>query len=102
MSQETCFSIPYLYEMSLDIICFKGAFNAMALKYRYLHNGGGQKLDQKRVKLCEQRLREAWYLFSLIEQKQRYIVPGPVSRGDTIEICLKFYHPKLKLEFSRR
>ena len=76
----------------------------MALKYGYLHNGGTkrERSDQTRLNICEQRLSEAWYLFSLLEQKQRYLVSGPVSRGDTVELSLKFYHPDLKLKFSRR
>ena len=60
---------------------------AMAQKYRYLHTGGytdkemmAAKTEKARIEICEQRLSEAWYLFSLLEQKQCYLVPGPVSR----------------------
>ena len=94
--------------MSLNLE-FRGAFAAMSQKYRYLHTGGfsdkemlAAKTEKARLVICEHRLSEAWYLFSLIEQKQRYLIDGPVSRGDTVEISLKFYHPRLKLEFCRR
>ena len=94
------FSIPLLYEMNLDIICFKGAFNAMSMKYKYLHSTG--QTDQDRNAVCEKRLSEAWHLYTLIEQMQRYLISGPVSRGDTVELSLKHYLPLLNLEFSKK
>ena len=93
------FSIPLLYEMSLDIICFKGAFNAMSMKYNYLHSAG--QGEQERYSVCEKRLIEAWHMYTLIEQMQRYMISGPVSRGDTIELSLKHYLPLLNLEFLK-
>ena len=45
---------------------------------------------------------EAWFLYSLIEQKGRFLVNGPVSRGDNLHVGLDFYHPILREKFSQR
>ena len=72
----------------------------MSMKYNYLHSAG--EGEQDRYLVCEKRLSEAWHMYTLIEQMQRYMISGPVSRGDTIELSLKHYLPLLNLEFSKK
>ena len=38
---------------------------------------------------------EGWFLYSLIEAKSRYLIDGPISRGDNLIISLEYYHPIL-------
>ena len=39
-----------------------------------------------RLTANEQRISNAWFLYSLIEQKGRFRVDGPVSRGEHLSI----------------
>ena len=45
---------------------------------------------------------EAWFLYSLIEQKGRFLVEGPVSREENLYISLEVYHPILREKFSQK
>ena len=45
---------------------------------------------------------DGWFLYSLLEQKGRYLIEGPVSRGKKLQTSLDHYHPLLKDAFSIR
>ena len=36
-SQETCFSLEYLWELTVEIICYKASFTAMTKKFEYMN-----------------------------------------------------------------
>ena len=69
----------------------------------YLHSAQHSDIvgNTERLEMYTMRLSEGFYLYSLVEQKQRYLIPGPVSRGDDVEESLS-YHPQRKIQFSRR
>ena len=77
------FSLELLYEFSLNILHYQASFSAMANHYHdfYLGNYTDLELEKassqkERVQICEKRLSEGWMLYSLLEIKQRYQIPG--------------------------
>ena len=108
-SRETCFTVEYLWEMTVDIMCFKASFSAMCEKFVLMHTGAiplhdiSDASDKKeRLVIYDKRINEAWFLYSLIEQKGRFLVDGPVSRGENLHIALEIYHPLLREKFSQK
>ena len=93
--------LSYMWECSIDLVVFKTNFQNMCLKYQYIHSVKHSQCDSDRLNIVPHRLSEAWYLYSLIEQKQRYLLPGPVSRGEEVEEALSHYHSDIRSEFSR-
>ena len=58
---------------------FLFSFTALAEAYIDFHLGHAEDLDiskETREALCEKRLAEGWFLYSLIEIKQRYLIEG--------------------------
>ena len=85
-------------------LVYKCSFEAICTKYIYKHSAVHSEVreDKDRVEIYTMCLTEGFYLYSLVEQKQRYLVPGPVSWGEEVEEALAYYHPLIKIEFSRR
>ena len=58
-------------------------FSAMANKYSALFLGGfsdaeleAAKDGKERMEICRKRITESWFLYSLLEMKQRYLLKG--------------------------
>ena len=78
-SRKTGFAIDLLYEWSLSILHHSSSFTSMAEQYIDFHLGNVEDLDvsrETREALCEKRLSEGWFLYSLLEIKQRYLIEG--------------------------
>lgn len=133
-SDKTAFSVKQMYSCTVKIICHKTSFLAMTDEYNLTHSAQTEEdvVGVQRVKLHQDRLSEAWYLYAMIEQvrenfslktdelsksikkyvcissitilfqKQRYLVRGPVSRGDEVDVCLGVYKPLLKHQVDYR
>ena len=62
-----------------NIIFTDFSFTALAESYIDFHLGNVEDLEpskETREALCEKRLSEGWFLYSLIEIKTRYLIEG--------------------------
>ena len=65
--------------ITIVMIVIFSSFTAMAESYIDFHLGNVEDLDvsrETREALCEKRLSEGWFLYSLLEIKQRYLIEG--------------------------
>ena len=100
-SERTAFEMSFLWDICLDLVVHKAAFEAICTKYNYKHTTVHSSAEGERLDLYPQRCTEAFYLYSLIDQKQRYLISGAVSRGEEIEEALEYYHYLIKPKFSQ-
>ena len=60
------------------------------------HENSGARIILKEhlFSVCEKRLATGWCVYSLIEMKQRFRIPGPISSD--IDQSLAYYHVQIR------
>ena len=98
-SEETAFSVDYLYEVSLHFLHSNGTFSGISFVYNQLHNYYRENISRKN--LCHKRLASGFFLYSLLELCYRHnIVPVFGVNMNWLDDALLEYHNKLKNMFS--
>ena len=93
-SRKTGFAVDLLFEWSLSILHHSSSFTSMAESYIDFHLGNVEDLEiskETREALCEKRLSEGWFLYSLLEIKQRYVIEG----WSNLSSCCKFLQQRI-------
>ena len=52
-----------------------------------------------RLEVCRKRIAEGFYVYALVELKQRWDIRGPLHQN--IDLALELYIPAIKLKFGQ-
>ena len=98
-SNETGFSIDYLYEATLHFLHSNATFQGLSDIYNQFHNF--ERQDITRNNLCDKRLASGFFLYGFLELSSRYQI-NPILKTDKnwIDEALLDNQPKLKKVFS--
>ena len=94
-SRQTAFSTKYLYDITLQILFSNSSFQALAKIYNALHFTTSS--GKAREEIFQERITDAFFLYSLLEISQRFGLPTTfhpildISLAETIPI-LKICH----------
>ena len=98
-SSQTAFSIPYLYDVTLQILHCNASFQALADVYQSLH--AYNKHSQFRADLNRRRLSDGWFLYAFLELSSRFGIFPTFHAGDKwLENSINENYNKLKFNFS--
>ena len=98
-SSQTAFSIPYLYDVTLQILHSNASFQALADIFQSLHIYN--KHSQFRADLNRKRLSNGWFLYSYLELSSRYGFNPEFNVGEFwLENSINNNYNRLKLKFS--
>ena len=98
-SNETGFSVEYLYEATLHFLHSNATFLGLSDIYNQFHNYSRQ--DITRNNLCDKRLASGFFLYGFLELSSRYqINPKLKTDKNWIDEALLDNQPKLKKVFS--
>jgi hypothetical protein len=92
-SRQTAFSIMYLYDITLQILFSNSYFQALAKIYNALHFTTSS--SKSREEIFQERITDAFFLFSLVEISQRYGLP--TTFHPILDISLTEAIPILKI-----
>ena len=72
-SRQTAFQVEYLYENTLHVLFSASSFQSLANVYNAFHFATEE--TEKREEIWQERIADAFFLYSLIEISQRYGLP---------------------------
>ena len=99
-SNETAFSVEYLYEISLYILHTNASFFALADVYNQLHCFDNSTIERKN--LNRQRLDDGFYLYGLLEMSSRSDINPKFNIVEKwLDEALLKYNTPLKERFSQ-
>ena len=99
-SNETGFSVEYLYEATLHFLHSNATFLGLSDIYNQFHNYSRQ--DITRNNLCDKRLASGFFLYGFLELSSRYqINPKLKTDKNWIDEALLDNQPKLKKVHSK-
>lgn len=98
-SNETGFSIQYLYEATLHFLHSNATLQGLSDIYNQFHNFERRSIS--RNDLCDKRLASGFFLYSFLELTSRYQIHTKFKTGKNwIDEALLENQPKLKKVFS--
>jgi hypothetical protein len=98
-SSQTAFSIPYLYDVTLQILHCNASFQALADIFQSLHVFN--KHAKVRADLNRKRLSDGWFLYAFLELTSRFGIQPSFHGGDCwLENAINENYNTLKLNFS--
>ena len=98
-SNETGFTIDYLYEATLHFLHSNATFQGLSDIYNQFHNFSRENIT--RNNLCDKRLASGFFLYGFLELSSRYqINPRLKTDKNWIDNALLENHTKLKKVFS--
>ena len=92
-SRQTAFSVMYLYDITLQILFSNSSFQSLAKIYNNLHFS--KPTGKYREEIFQERITDAFFLYSLLEISQRYGLPTIFN--PVIEVSLTECLPILKI-----
>ena len=92
-SRQTAFSVMYLYDLTLQILFSNSSFQALAKIYNNLHFS--KPTGKYREEIFQERITDAFFLYSLIEISQRYGLS--TTFNPVIEVSITACLPILKI-----
>ena len=92
-SRQTAFSVMYLYDLTLQILFSNSSFQSLAKIYNNLHFS--KPTGKYREEIFQERITDAFFLYSLLEISQRYGLSTTFHL--VIEISLTEYLPIIKI-----
>ena len=98
-SNQTVFSVEYLYEMTLQILHSNATFLALADIFQALHVFNRHSIA--RADVNRKRITDAWFLYAFLELSSRYGLNPKFYGGDNwLEDSIIENYNALKLVFS--
>ena len=98
-SNETAFTVDYLYEVTLHFLHSNATFQGLSDIYNQFHNFSRQNLT--RNNLCHKRLASGFFLYGFLEMTSRYqIYPKLNTEKNWIDDAILENQTKLKKIFS--
>ena len=99
ISNETAFSIDYLYETTLHFLHNNATFLGLSDIYNQFHNFKGHNIT--RNNLNEKRLASGFFLYGFLEFSNRYLMQPELNTGKNwLDEALVENQPKLKKTFA--
>ena len=98
-SNETAFTVDYLYEVTLHFLHSNATFMGLADIYNQFHNFSRQNIT--RNNLCHKRLASGFFLYGFLEMSSRYqIYPKLSTDRNWIDDAILENHTLLRKVFS--
>ena len=98
-SNETAFSVDYLYEVTLHFLHSNATFKGLSDIYNQFHNFS--RVNLTRNNLCHKRLASGFFLYGFLEMSSRYqIVPKLNTEKNWIDDAILENQTNLKKVFS--